>query len=76
MPVTRSALSIVAIIPVGALDGAKSRLGAVLDAEERLGVVVARRVVVAVGLDRHVGHHQPADGRDQPGQDEVAGALE
>jgi 2-phospho-L-lactate/phosphoenolpyruvate guanylyltransferase len=40
---------LVAIVPVGALDGAKSRLGAVLDAEERLELTVrlARRTIAA-----------------------------
>jgi len=41
--------SVVAIIPIGALDGAKSRLGAVLDAEERLELTIglARRTIAA-----------------------------
>ena len=41
---------LVAIVPVGSLDGAKSRLGAVLDAEERLDLSVrlARRTIAAV----------------------------
>jgi 2-phospho-L-lactate guanylyltransferase len=40
---------VVAIVPVGALDGAKSRLGAVLDAEERLELATTlfRRTVIA-----------------------------
>jgi 2-phospho-L-lactate guanylyltransferase len=39
----------VAIIPIGALDGAKSRLGAVLDAEERLDLTLrlARATIAA-----------------------------
>jgi 2-phospho-L-lactate guanylyltransferase len=40
---------VVAIVPIGALDGAKSRLGAVLDAEERLELTIrlARRTIAA-----------------------------
>jgi 2-phospho-L-lactate/phosphoenolpyruvate guanylyltransferase len=46
---------LVAIVPVGSLDAAKSRLGAVLDAEERLDLTVglARRTIgAAVAADR------------------------
>jgi 2-phospho-L-lactate guanylyltransferase len=44
-----AARRLVAIVPVGALDGAKSRLGAVLDAEERLDLTLrlARATIVA-----------------------------
>lgn len=40
---------LIAIVPVGALDGAKSRLGAVLDAEERLDLTLglARKTITA-----------------------------
>jgi 2-phospho-L-lactate guanylyltransferase (CobY/MobA/RfbA family) len=43
---------IVAIVPVGAIDGAKSRLGAVLDAEERrdLAFGLAERTIRAAVL--------------------------
>jgi len=46
---------IVAIIPVGSLDGAKSRLGAVLDAEERRDLALdlaGRTIRAAVGTPR------------------------
>ncbi|MEA2519203.1 MAG: hypothetical protein QOF49_1283 [Chloroflexota bacterium] len=40
---------VIAIVPVGAVDGAKSRLGAVLDAEERLDLTIrlARTTIAA-----------------------------
>jgi 2-phospho-L-lactate guanylyltransferase len=43
------ALRVIAIVPVGALEGAKSRLGATLDAEERhdLASTLARRTIEA-----------------------------
>ena len=46
---------IAAIIPVGTIDGAKTRLGEALDAEERHDLVeglLARTVVTAVAVDR------------------------
>ena len=47
---------VVAIVPVGTLDGAKSRLGAVLDAEERLELtkLLARRTIGAAIAARGV----------------------
>jgi 2-phospho-L-lactate guanylyltransferase len=54
--VTRiAATRIAAIIPVGTIDGAKTRLGEELDAEERRDLVdgfLARTVVAALAVDR------------------------
>lgn len=49
MPTPTRQPRVFAIVPVGALDGAKSRLGAVLDAEERLDLTLrlARRTMAA-----------------------------
>ncbi|MEO8570250.1 MAG: 2-phospho-L-lactate guanylyltransferase [Chloroflexota bacterium] len=52
---TASHLRIAAIIPVGTLEGAKTRLGDTLDAEERHDLVaglLARTVVTALAVDR------------------------
>lgn len=38
---TTSSRPVIAIVPIGSIDGAKSRLGAVLDAEERRDLVTA-----------------------------------
>jgi 2-phospho-L-lactate guanylyltransferase len=50
-----AATRIAAVIPVGSLEGAKSRLGEQLDAEERQDLVagfLARTVVAALAVDR------------------------
>lgn len=45
------ARSVIAIVPIGMLDGAKSRLGAVLDAEERLDLTLhLARTTIAAAL--------------------------
>ena len=44
-PAQPAVLHVVAIVPVGTLNGAKSRLGAVLDAEERLELTILLRTV-------------------------------
>ena len=48
--------SLIAIVPIGTLSGAKSRLGAVLDAEEReeLALRLARTTIAAVAAARRV----------------------
>jgi 2-phospho-L-lactate guanylyltransferase len=47
---------VIAIVPVGTLEGAKSRLGAVLDAEERhdLAMRLARRTIGATGANPRI----------------------
>jgi 2-phospho-L-lactate guanylyltransferase (CobY/MobA/RfbA family) len=48
-------MRIAAIIPVGTLEGAKTRLGGTLDAEERHDLVeglLARTVATALAVDR------------------------
>ncbi len=52
---TAPRLRVAAIIPVGTLEGAKTRLGGTLDAEERHDLVedlLARTVVTALAVDR------------------------
>lgn len=54
-PAARSPERVIAIVPVGALDDAKSRLGAVLDAEERLDLslrLTRRTIAAAVAAAR------------------------
>ena len=57
-PAQPASPSVVAIIPVGTLDGAKSRLGQVLDAEERveLTMLLARRTIAAAVATTGIGH--------------------
>ena len=59
---------IVAIIPIGSIDGAKSRLGAVLDAEERRDLVTAPRARHDPRRGGHARHRR--DDRRHP-DDEV-----
>jgi 2-phospho-L-lactate guanylyltransferase len=57
-PAQPASPSVVAIIPVGTLDGAKSRLGQVLDAEERveLTMLLARRTIAAAVATAGIAH--------------------